>query len=172
VHGRDGPAVDLPARLLAAGHSFDRGRSPVKVWAITSEGRNTPRSAQNPRLHVPDPDSCGLARHRGAARSALSHSRARRRRTGAGRRAVSGVRPGSGQDGRVGRRPTGHLGGVLGARTPGAPGPAPAPDHTHAAYRPPACASASARQRPRRPSTWGTVRSRILMSFHSDQLAT
>ena len=25
---------------------------------------------------------------------------------------------------------------------------------------------------PRRPSTWGTVRSRILMSPHSDQLAT
>jgi hypothetical protein len=27
-------------------------------------------------------------------------------------------------------------------------------------------------QSPRRPSTWGTVRSRILMSPHSDQLAT
>ena len=25
---------------------------------------------------------------------------------------------------------------------------------------------------PRRPTTWGTVRSRILMSVHSDQLAT
>ena len=27
-------------------------------------------------------------------------------------------------------------------------------------------------QQPRRPITWGTVRSRILMSIHSDQLAT
>jgi hypothetical protein len=41
-----------------------------------------------------------------------------------------------------------------------------------AACRMAAAADAPEAQSPRRPSTWGTVRSRILTSPHSDQLAT
>ena len=41
-----------------------------------------------------------------------------------------------------------------------------------AACRIAARSDAALAQSPRRPSTWGTVRRRILMSPHSDQLAT